>query len=156
MGPSISSWLLAHEGVLWALIALSFSTFVISACTIPVLIARMPADYFLQRKPSPQSWRGQHPVIRTVALILKNLLGLVFLVLGIAMLVLPGQGIITILIGISLLNLPGKRNLEIRILRQPVVLRGINWMRAKANRSPLRLPRKKRAKGLSVTPGREL
>ncbi|MBW1715176.1 MAG: hypothetical protein JRJ77_05010, partial [Deltaproteobacteria bacterium] len=79
----------------------------------------------------------QHPVIRFVGLGLKNFLGILFVLLGLAMLVLPGQGVITILIGIMMLNFPGKFALERRIVRQPSVLRVINWMRAKANKPAL-------------------
>jgi drug/metabolite transporter (DMT)-like permease len=71
---------------------------------------------------------------------LKNLLGIIFILAGVAMLILPGQGILTILLGIMLMNFPGKHTLERRIVQQPAVLRAINWMRTKANHPELKLP----------------
>jgi len=62
------------------------------------------------------------------------------------MLLLPGQGIITILIGIMMLNFPGKFTLEQRIVQQPNVLRAVNWMRTKADRPVLEVPKLNRTK----------
>jgi hypothetical protein len=70
----------------------------------------------------------------------KNLLGLVFVLAGVAMLVLPGQGILTILIGLMLMNFPGKRGLEQRLVQQPSVWRAINWIRSKAHQPALEMP----------------
>jgi hypothetical protein len=73
-------------------------------------------------------------------LTLKNVLGLLLIGAGIAMLLLPGQGLLTIVIGIMLLNFPGKRKLELRLIRIPALLRTVNRLRAKADRPPLELP----------------
>lgn len=70
----------------------------------------------------------------------KNLLGLIFIIAGLAMLLLSGQGFITILIGIMMLNFPGKFTLEQRIVQQPIVLRAINWIRAKTDQPELQVP----------------
>jgi len=114
--------------------------FLASLIAMPLIIARMRPDYFVARKPTEESWTGRHPAIRIGLLTIKNLIGIILLLAGIAMLVLPGQGIITIIVGISLLNFPGKRKLELRIFRQRRVLRAVNWIRAKANRGPLIMP----------------
>ena len=53
------------------------------------------------------------------------------------MLFTPGQGILSILMGLSLLNVPGKRSMERRIVGNPVVLRTLNAVRARAGRQPL-------------------
>jgi putative transmembrane protein PGPGW len=70
----------------------------------------------------------------------KNLVGLAFVLAGVAMLVLPGQGILTIVIGLSLMNFPGKHVLERYIVQQPSILRAINWMRHRAGQPPLKVP----------------
>ena len=70
----------------------------------------------------------------------KNLLGLLIILVGVAMLLLPGQGILTILIGLMLLDFPGKRRLERRLVQQPSVWRALNWMRAKAHQPALEMP----------------
>jgi hypothetical protein len=79
-------------------------------------------------------------VLRVCGLIVKNLLGIVFIVAGLIMLLLPGQGVLTILIGLTLMNFPGKHALERWIVRQPAVLRAINWIRAKAHQPALEFP----------------
>ena len=61
----------------------------------------------------------------------------VFLVAGVAMLVLPGQGLLTILIGLMLISFPGKRGLERRIVGRPTILRILNGMRARRSLPPL-------------------
>ncbi len=78
-----------------------------------------------------------HPVLRLVGHVVKNLVGVVFLLAGFAMLFLPGQGILTMLIGLSLLDFPGKRRLEGKLIGQPSVLRAINSMREKFGKPPL-------------------
>ena len=133
-------WIYSHQPLMWWFAALSALMFVGGIVLMPILVARMRSDYFLRRKPTPATWGGRHPVFRLSILIVKNGLGLVLLIAGLAMLVLPGQGIITILVGISLLNFPGKRRLELAIVRPRPVLQAINWIRAKARRPPLRLP----------------
>jgi hypothetical protein len=133
-------WIYAHQPLMLWLAALSALMFVGGIVLMPILVARMRSDYFLRRKPTPGTWGGRHPVIRLSILMVKNGLGVVLLIAGLAMLVLPGQGIITILVGISLLNFPGKRRLELAIVRQGPVLQAINWIRRKARRPALRLP----------------
>ena len=131
-----------HKALLAWLFALSLLLFFGTLAAIPLIVVRMRADYFKHREPPPDSFRAEHPALRIAVLVVKNALGAVFVVAGLAMLVLPGQGILSILVGISLLNFPGKRKLELRIVRSRPVYRAINWMRARAGRPPLELPDK--------------
>ena len=57
--------------------------------------------------------------------------GLCLLLAGVAMLFLPGQGVLTILIGICLMDIPGKRYLLDRLVSNPHIQRGLNWVRRK-------------------------
>lgn len=134
------AWLHDPATPLGWLIGLSVAMFVGSLFALPLLVARMRSDYFLDPDPGEESWAGRHPVIRFAMHTVKNAAGLVLVVVGIAMLVLPGQGILTILAGITLLNFPGKRRLELAIVRRRPVRRGIEWIRKRANRPPLILP----------------
>lgn len=110
--------------------------FIGSLIAIPLILVRLPPDYFDIRV--PRHWmKDHHPVLRVVGLALKNAVGLVFLLAGFAMLFLPGQGILTMLIGVSLLDFPGKRRLEATLIGQPTVLSAINSMRNKFNKPPL-------------------
>ena len=108
----------------------------ISALLIPVLIARMPADFYSENNHRRRLFESR-PMVRIAFLAVKNVLGGILLVAGIAMLVLPGQGILTILAALALLDFPGKRALELRIIRRPSVLKSINWLRHRAGREPL-------------------
>lgn len=120
------------------LFLLSVVGFIGSLITLPLILVRLPVNYFMETH--PRIWLAEHhPVLRGMALVLKNLLGLVLLLGGLAMLVLPGQGILTILIGVSLLDFPGKRALERRIVGRPLVLRAINRIRRRFNQPPLRV-----------------
>jgi hypothetical protein len=122
--------------VLVGLTVASLVGFIGSLIAIPLILVRLPPDYFDIRV--PRHWmKDHHPVLRLVGLALKNAVGLVFLLAGLAMLFLPGQGILTMLIGVSLLDFPGKRRLEATLIGQPTVLSAINSMRNKFNKPPL-------------------
>jgi hypothetical protein len=114
--------------------------FVLSLVGMPLLVVRMRADYFVARAPGSDSWSGRHPVVRIGVRVIKNVLGVVFLVAGFAMLVLPGQGVLTMLLGLTLVEFPGKRRLELAIIRQRPVHQAINWIRARARRPSLIVP----------------
>jgi hypothetical protein len=110
--------------------------FVGTLIAIPFILVRLPAHYFDERH--PRVWmKDHHPALRLIGLALKNAAGLVFLLVGIALLFLPGQGILTILIGVSLLDFPGKRAIERRIVGQETVLKAINALRARYGKEPL-------------------
>ena len=115
-------------------------TFVGSLLLIPVLCVRMGEDYFMPHRDQDRTLAGRHPVLRWTGLVLKNLLGVLVLAAGIAMIFLPGQGLLTILIGIMMLDFPGKRTLELKLIRLPGVLRAINHLRHRAGHGPLLLP----------------
>lgn len=136
----LADWLNEHEALAWWLAAGSVAMFAAGIVLVPLLVARMPADYFTRKEPPPESFRAAHPVIRYAARFLKNVLGAALLLAGILMLALPGQGVLSILLGLSLLGFPGKRRLELWILRRPAVLAAVQWLRAKAGRRSLELP----------------
>lgn len=130
-------WIQNNDTALWWLAASTTITFIATLIAVPILVVRIPADYFSRRKRHPRLWANHHPFVRVMLLIGKNALGLVFVVAGIIMLVLPGQGIFTILIGIMLLNFPGKYRLEWWVVTRDPVLRSINWLRRRAGRDLL-------------------
>lgn len=128
----------SDPALIWGLGMAALASFIGSLLVIPWLVVRIPVNYFCDEYRHRVPWARQHPVIRWLLLILKNLLGLVFLLLGIAMLVLPGQGLLTILIALVLLNFPGKYRLERRLFSVPSVRKGANWLRRRAGRPSLR------------------
>jgi hypothetical protein len=117
--------------------ALSALMFFGSLVALRFLIVRMPADYFSRERRAARDWLGSHPAMRALGTIVKNVVGLVLLVVGVIMLFTPGQGILLILVGVSLLDIPGKHAVQLRIVRNPAVLRAINRIRANAGHLPI-------------------
>ena len=148
--PWMLAWSYGHETLLWWVGALSILMFVGTLVALPLVVARLPADYFRRDRHATHHHKPS-AALRLLGLLGKNLLGIVLVCTGVAMLVLPGQGILTLLIGLMLINFPGKRALEQRLVRQPTVLRAMNWMRAKAHQPALELP----TSVLPSTSGRE-
>ena len=130
-------WLQGYENKIWWIAVASILTFLAFLIVLPLLVIRIPSDYFARGRFQKKLWADHHLVLRIVLLIGKNLLGYVFLGVGISMLVLPGQGILTILAGIMLLNFPGKYRLVRWIVTRHQVLRALNWIRRCAGRPPL-------------------
>lgn len=133
-------WIREHPGLMSALGIASILMVALGLVLAPVLVARLPADYFIREGTRASERRDRHPVVHLLLRVLKNLLGGVLVVAGIAMLVLPGQGILTILVGLFLIDGPGKRRLELWLMRRPPVRRTIAWLRRRAGQPPLLLP----------------
>lgn len=131
-------WIDNHQAILWTLSAASVIAFIASLILVPVIAVRIPPDYFTHPERPPSPLADQHPLIRLALRIGKNALGALFVLAGVAMLVLPGQGLLTILIGFLMLDAPGKYRLERWLIARPVVYRPINWLRRRAGHAPLR------------------
>ena len=124
--------------VLIGLTVVSVIGFIGSLVAIPLILVRLPADYFDTR--APRDWmKDHHPVLRLLGVVVKNVVGVVFFLVGFAMLFLPGQGLLTMLIGVSLIDFPRKRQLEAKMVGQPTLLGVINAMRRKFDKPPLTL-----------------
>jgi len=131
-------WITIDEAIFWCLAVFSIVSFLGTLILVPVLIIRIPEDYFAETKRHRwEPWAHEHPVIRWSLLITKNILGYIFIILGIAMLVLPGQGILTIFIGIMFINFPGKYRLERWVVMRGPLLNTINKLRHRTGRAPL-------------------
>jgi len=136
---ALRDWLehLVHPRILILLGVLSAVAFVATLVIVPMVLARMPKDYFVCEAPV----RRHHPVLRA----LKNVLGVALVLMGIAMLVLPGQGLLTIVLGLGLIDFPGRRRIEIAVIRRPNVIKSVNALRRKMGREPLEVPHADRA-----------
>jgi hypothetical protein len=98
---------------------------------IKYFAAKIPQDYFTNKQ-RVSKLKESSIVLWLFYMIIKNLIGYIFIILGILALVLPGQGILMILIGLVMSDYPGKQNLERRIISIKTVRRGINWLRKKS------------------------
>lgn len=130
-------WFYNNEALAWWLLIISIFTFLVTLIAIPVILIRLPRDYFSFPDRHRIPWQNRNRFLRLPLLILKNLLGVIFILLGILMLVLPGQGLLTIVIGLVLLEFPGKYRVERWAVNRPTVLGAINWIRAKAGKNAL-------------------
>lgn len=121
----------------WLALGLFAVTFVVSLAAVVAVVVRLPATYFCTDHVSP--FAARHPVVRWIGVIVKNLLGLVLVVLGLLLSLpgIPGQGLLTILIGVMLVDFPGKRRLERRLVSRPSLLAVINALRARFGRPRL-------------------
>jgi hypothetical protein len=124
----------------WWVPVLSAGLVVMFFVAIPVLVLRLPADYILSMEELPRQGPKSRPISRILLGLAKNLIGIILIIIGIALLVLPGEGIITIIIGLLLIDFPGKLKFKRWLIQQPVVIRSINWLRAKANQPTFQLP----------------
>ncbi|NLF30442.1 MAG: hypothetical protein GX591_06100 [Planctomycetes bacterium] len=143
----MTAWLETHHVWLTVLAVASVLAFIGSLVAVPMIVARIPADYFAHRRrpgrPLGRRCAGGSPL---VCRIFKNLLGAILLLGGLAMMVLPGQGLLTLFIGLLLLDVPGKYRVEKWIVSRRPVRRAVNWLRRRAKREPLRIE--------GVAPGR--
>lgn len=130
-------WIGDHDTLLWWLTAVSVVMFFGSLLAMPILAARIPADYFAQEERPASMWVGHHPALRISLMICKNLLGVVLILAGLAMLVMPGQGLLSMLIGLLLLDLPGKYRFEKWLISRPRIRASINWLRGRRGKPPL-------------------
>ena len=133
-------WIKDNDLLIMSISGVSAIIFVATLIAIPMLIVRLPTDYFV--RDDVRLWDGLRREVRIAVFGAKNLLGGVLLAAGLSMLVLPGQGVLTILVAIMLLDFPGKRRLERWLIRRHAIHRMLNWIRARRHRPPLELPRR--------------
>lgn len=94
--PGVPGWI-------WG--ALSVASLLMSAVgvlAVPWMVRRMPVDWFSREPANFRTRLSTAPV----ATMLRNGLGGALLMLGIALLFLPGQGVLTIVLGVVLTDLP--------------------------------------------------
>lgn len=132
------TWFEAHETLLGWLGIFSLMMFVGTLIAIPMIIVVLPYDVLC---------REDEKVSRLLLnfwyfpyWVLKNAFGAVFILAGVAMLVLPGQGLLTILIGLTLVTFPGKKKLIRRLIGRRRVLKAVNALRKRFDKRPILLP----------------
>ena len=139
----ITNWLGNYSSILIGIGGLSILILIFSIIGLGWFISQIPEDYFIHEKRQADSWDKYSSTTRVVIAILKNAIGVVMLISGLLLLVLPGQGLLTMIIGLLLIDYPGKFKLEQKIISIPSVFRGLNWFRAKSKKSYLQHPFKK-------------
>ncbi len=107
--------------------------FVVSLALMPYLLGLIDENYFVGL--------GKHQLkvknfTHLLIVIIKSLLGFILLVVGVIMLITPGQGLISILLGLFLVEFPNKYKWELKLIHHNPTFKMLNWLRAKANKPP--------------------
>ena len=120
-------------------LVLSILMFFGSLLLIGFVIWALPANYFVSDDIDNLEFRDSF-VLSKLWYLIRNLLGVVLIILGIIMLVLPGQGVLTIIIGLILVDFPGKKYLLNRLISSKSVQKSLNYLRVKLGKEPFIFP----------------
>jgi len=115
-------------------------TFVVNLAIVSLILVKLPSTYF-QKSHNRDILPDSSPLVRVLAKIGKNVLGVLLVALGVVLSLpgVPGQGLLTVLLGIMLLDIPGRRRLEMKIVSRPKILHAINKLRHRFGKRALLL-----------------
>lgn len=136
----MENWPAWETLLLWSGI-ISVGAFVATVAGVPLVVWRLPHDYFSRRRRQVLRDPPVAMVYQAALAALKNIVGAGLVALGLLMLVTPGQGLLTVLVGLLLMNFPGKYRVERWLVMRPGVLRALNWLRRRRGLPPLDTPR---------------
>ena len=141
ISEKIISWSSMNSDLLFLLGSLSIFILIISVFMMVLIISFLPEDYFKSENRNLISsvQNSRYPLLKLLVLITKNFFGVLLLLSGILMLVLPGQGILTIITGLVFMDYPGRYKFERKLLRQKGVINSINWIRSRLNKPSLKV-----------------
>ena len=141
IGEKIISWSSMNSDLLFLLGSLSIFILIISVFMMVLIISFLPEDYFKSENRNLISsvQNSRYPLLKLLVLITKNFFGVLLLLSGILMLVLPGQGILTIITSLVFMDYPGKYKFERKLLRQKGVINSINWIRSRLSKPSLKI-----------------
>ena len=117
-----------------AIIGFAVGTLVLSSLIGVVVVVALPANYLSGKR---SKWGQNHPAFFWSLIALQNLVGIVLIVAGVMMLVLPGPGILAIFLGLMMTSIPGKRKLIASLVGRTKVLKSANRLRDWFGRPPL-------------------
>ena len=99
----------------------------------PWIVSRLARDFFLPTH--------QHSSIATT--VVRNIFGYLLLLLGVVMLVTPGQGLVTILLALAVVDFPYKHRVLEEIVARPSIRRTLNRWRQKFGAEHFLFPEQK-------------
>jgi hypothetical protein len=130
------------ESLTWQTVGFGVGLFlfslIVSFAAIGIVMVKIPENYFSSHY--ERDFLPDSPfLVRWGAVILKNVLGVLLIIIGIILSLpgIPGQGLLTILLGLIMIDIPGKRPIEARIIKRPTILSAINNLRSRYNKPPL-------------------
>jgi Na+/proline symporter len=120
-------------GLLAALSVVALSATALSVLVAPLILRRLPSDYFTRK-----SDRLTRRSVKAFAVgILRNFIAALLLLVGLALLSLPGPGVVTILLALGISDLPLRLRLFRWIMRQPRLRTSVDRLRIRAGQKPL-------------------
>lgn len=131
-------WLENNSYILFYLGIISVLIFIFSIVGLRLFIIAIPSDYFINKK-RVSALRDNSILLWVFYKIFKNIIGYIFIAIGLLALILPGQGILMILIGLMMSDYPKKFDLEKKIIKINTVRKGVNWIRIKSNVEKIKL-----------------
>ena len=132
------AWLENNSYIFFYAGIVSILIFVFSIVGLRLFIIAIPSDYFINKK-RVSTLKNRSILLWIIYIVFKNIIGYIFIIMGLAALVLPGQGILMILVGLMMSDYPKKFDLEKRIITIKAVRKGINWIRIKSNVDKIKL-----------------
>ena len=141
ISEKIITWSSMNSDLLFFLGSISVFVLIISVFMMVLIISFLPENYFKSENRNLISnvQNSRYPLLKFLILIIKNFFGILLLLSGILMLLLPGQGILTIITGLVFMDYPGKYKFERKLLRQKGVINSINWIRSRLSKPPLKV-----------------
>jgi len=132
------AWLENNSYIFFYAGIVSILIFVFSIVGLRLFIIAIPPDYFINKK-RVSALKNRSILLWIIYIVFKNIIGYIFIIMGLAALVLPGQGILMILVGLMMSDYPKKFDLEKKIITIKAVRKGINWIRIKSNVDKIKL-----------------
>jgi hypothetical protein len=105
-------------------------TFLVGLAVLRVLIVRLPSDWFVREEPTRSR----------ASRIARRIAGALLVLVGMALLVLPGPGMLIVAIGVALFDSPRKRQLLAKLLTRPAIGDALDRARARAKQPPFVRP----------------
>lgn len=102
-------------------VVIAFLVSLIPLIVFPRYFSKLPNDYFFK-----QNNNSNHTLPTRI---MRNLIGVLVLIVGIILLFLPGQGLVLILFGLTLIDFPGKRRLLLKLFSSLKVRSAFNRFR---------------------------
>ena len=129
-------WIESNQLLLGTIAGFSTLLLLLTILATPWLVAMLSSGYFMSQESRVQ----KRSIANLLLTCLRSLTGLMLVLIGIVMLVIPGPGLVTMLVGLSLAEFPGKRRLLKYIATRPSVFKSLNWMRKRHGKEPFELP----------------
>ena len=129
-------WIESNQLLLGTVAGLSTAFLLLTILATPWLVSMLPSAYFKHRQNQAQ----KRSAAQWLLTCLRSLVGLLLVLVGSIMLIIPGPGIVTLLVGLSLADFPGKQPLLKYIATRPSVFRTLNWMRRRHGKPPFEMP----------------